>query len=518
MASRVRTENAFEEKYVSAFVDSCVNFESNVEIVEQAQFGSKVLYIAQESVGSDTLFADHPLSSLLSFARKQAKAGSPYAVSAEVDGELKRFYIGRLPTEASRHNCQLRPDVMIDMVKTVVSELGPDEILDVIVHTEQDCWDLAIASAVAKGSNVRFSAKRGSSETNFSPKNKVAVRCFIEKRKAAVKDLNAVMKYVQLCTRLVDAPPNLLDTTSYAEIAAKHAARLGCDFNEIRGEDLRNQGYGGIYGVGKAAEFPPALVHLTYKGTAAGKAENTAKKICLVGKGIIFDTGGLSLKPTTGMCGMKCDMGGSAAVFCGFLLNVELMASQELHCILCLADNAMGPRSTRNDDILLLKSGRTVEVNNTDAEGRLVLADGVFHAAALTGDQPDVVIDMATLTGAQGISTGKNHAAVFTNSDEWESKMTVDGKKCGDMTFPILYCPEFHSPEFSSKVADCRNSVRNRSNAQSSCAGNFIAENLPKDFKGAYVHIDMAAPAFINEAATGYGPTLLAQIISANKF
>lgn len=135
---------------------------------------------------------------------------------------------------------------------------------------------------------------------------------------------------------------------------------------------------------------------------------------------------------------------------------------------------------------------RTVEINNTDAEGRLVLADGVSYACKDLG--ADIIVDMATLTGAQGIATGKYHAAVLTNSAEWEAACVKAGQKCGDLVHPLVYCPELHFSEFTSAVADMKNSVADRDNSPSSCAGLFIASHIGFDWPGVWVHLDIAAP------------------------
>jgi len=161
-------------------------------------------------------------------------------------------------------------------------------------------------------------------------------------------------------------------------------------------------------------------------------------------------------------------------------------------------------------------SGKTVEINNTDAEGRLVLADGVVYARSNL--KADVVLDMATLTGASGITTGKNHAALLTNSAEWEDVVVEAGLSSGEMVFPIVYAPELHFPEFNSAVADMKNSVADRSNAQCSCAGLFIGSHLLDDFHKpnhvTWIHIDMAYPVHCGERATGWGPALLVSLFA----
>jgi len=208
------------------------------------------------------------------------------------------------------------------------------------------------------------------------------------------------------------------------------------------------------------------------------------------------------------MPGMKRDCGGVAGVLGAFYLAVKQGFSQNLHAILCLAENAVSDRATRPDDIHTLYSGKTVEINNTDAEGRLVVSDGVFYARKDL--KADIIVDMCTLTGAQGVATGRYHAAHLTNDGDYEELAQEAGKVSGDMTFPLVYTPELHFCEFESAVADMKNSVKNRDNAQSSCAGLFINANLGFDYPGVWLHVDMAFPVeHSGERATGYGVALL---------
>mmetsp|Transcript_25842 Transcript_25842/g.48156 ORF Transcript_25842/g.48156 Transcript_25842/m.48156 type:complete len:252 (-) Transcript_25842:104-859(-) len=239
--------------------------------------------------------------------------------------------------------------------------------------------------------------------------------------------------------------------------------------------------------------------------------------VALVGKGIVYDTGGLSLKPKDGMCGMKGDMGGAAGTFGGFFAAAQLGATQKIHLILCLAENAIGPGAFRNDDILTIYSGKTVEVNNCDAEGRLVLADGVAHATKHF-DGLNLVVDMATLTGAQLVATGKKHAGILANTADLERKAVDAGIRSGDLCFPLLYAPELLKSEFKSKVADMKNSVKDRSNAQSSCAGHFIEDHLAADYKGGWLHVDMAGPSDKEERGTGYGVGLILSLLDIRGF
>jgi len=262
-----------------------------------------------------------------------------------------------------------------------------------------------------------------------------------------------------------------------------------------------------LFGCVKAASEGPALVVLSYFPEKSNQSEAGV----LVGKGIVYDTGGLSIKGKDMMPGMKRDMGGAAAIFHAFVAAVKGgKLSIPLHAVICLAENSVGPSSTRPDDIIRLYSGKTVEVNNTDAEGRLVLGDGVSYAVKHL--QPKFLIDMATLTGAQSTSTGKRHAAIISNNEDIEKDAIDAGKMSGDLVFPLPYCPEFFRSEFSSDVADMKNSVKDRANATSSCAAQFIANHLG-NYSGPWLHIDMAGPSHSGDRATGYGVGLLLQIL-----
>lgn len=332
-----------------------------------------------------------------------------------------------------------------------------------------------------------------------------------------VSALTAVCEGVQLAARLVDSTPEELSTTAYAAECRRVADQVeGVTVTEIVGEELLQKGYGGLFGVGKAAVSPPRLVVLDYI-----PPENTSstETVALVGKGIIYDTGGLSLKPKVGMCGMKHDMGGSAGLLGGFYAATKLRTppSKRIVLVLCLAENAIGPTAFRNDDILTLYSGKTVEINNCDAEGRLVLGDGVAHATRHI-ENLDLVVDMATLTGAQLVATGKKHAGVLANTAALEQRAVQAGLASGDLVYPLLYAPELLRGEFDSKVADMKNSVKDRSNAQSSCAGHFIEAHLHPDYKGGWLHVDMAGPASKNERGTGYGVGLVLSLLETPGF
>ncbi|EDV29043.1 putative aminopeptidase NPEPL1 [Trichoplax sp. H2] len=403
-----------------------------------------------------------------------------------------------LPPAGSRHNSPCSPHFLPTLIHRGLLHSENEDI--VIICRKADAF--ALACAVARCYPTFNRKYRGS----VIDRTVTVEFCITDDRTAVLTSediavMDAAACGIRTACYIVDAPCNMMQTTHFVEEAKRIAKLLKVKSLIIEGEDLKAGGFGGIYGVGQAASAPPALVVLSHT------PRNATKTFAWVGKGIVYDTGGLCIKTKTGMPGMKRDCGGAAAILGAFYAAVSQGFSQNLHAILCLAENAVGPKATRPDDIHTMYSGYTVEINNTDAEGRLVLSDGVHYA--LKNLKADVILDMATLTGAQAIATGLYHAAVLTNQESWETAATAAGRSSGDLVHPVPYAPELHFPEFSSSVADMLNSVLNRGNAQVSCAGLFIGKHIGWDYKGAWIHVDMAAPAHSGERATGYGVALL---------
>merc|ERR1719225_470499 len=421
--------------------------------------------------------------------------------------------VAALPAKVSRHNTQSRAHSITKIIKTLTSSSNESIV---IVCRRENVYASGCAVARAYSSYTRKTTgdppnvtSRGGKEALVNVEFLIVDEDGEAESKAVpsqlseedIRALETSCEAIKISARIVDTPCNEMNTDAFVEEAKRIATNLGIVPTIIRGEELRERGFGGIYGVGKAAAHPPALVVLSHKPA------KTNRSIAWVGKGIVYDTGGLSIKTKTGMPGMKRDCGGAAGVLGAFYVAVKNGFKDRLHCVLCLAENSVGPLATRPDDVHTMYSGKTVEINNTDAEGRLVLADGVAFAAKDLGC--DVILDMATLTGAQGISTGRYHACHRSNSQQWESAVSVAGRASGDLSFPGVYCPELQYPEFNSPVADMKNSVADRNNAQPSCAGLFIMSHLGWDWPGVWLHVDMAAPAYTGDRATGYGIALL---------
>ncbi|XP_075231880.1 putative aminopeptidase NPEPL1 granny smith protein isoform X2 [Lycorma delicatula] len=421
--------------------------------------------------------------------------------------------LGALPLKCSRHNAPARPHSLTKIARSATT--GTDEYIVIVCEREEV---FASACAIARAFPLYSKKTQRNGITIGNPAslppsttNSIVTVEFIivgdDTSPLSEKDLvtlDVVCQGIRLAARIVDTPCNEMDVDQFLKEVETVKNELNVSSVVIRGEELAEKGFGGIYGVGKAAVCPPALAVLSFTPSGA------TQTIAWVGKGIVFDTGGLSIKTKTSMPGMKRDCGGAAAILGAFFAVVKQGFTQNLHAVFCLAENAVGPKSTRPDDIHTLYSGRTVEINNTDAEGRLVLSDGVAYANKDL--KANIILDMATLTGAQAIATGKYHGAILTNSQEWEDCCMKAGLLSGDLLFPIPYTPELHFSEYASAVADMKNSVADRNNAQSSCAGLFIAAHLGFEYPGAWIHVDMATPVHCGERATGYGVALLATL------
>ncbi|BET02358.1 Cytosol aminopeptidase family, catalytic domain [Nesidiocoris tenuis] len=440
---------------------------------------------------------EHKLSPRVTEENFKSALASVHPATADcVSLYINLATLASLPNKCSRHNCPARPHALSQIVRGTSS--GSSETI-VVVCPFADV--LASASAIAR-SYPAYSKKTGGKQAEVTISVEFILVDGDSESTIDYDALNSIGAAVRTTARIVDTPCNEMNVDRFVKEIEAVSKERNLQLTVIRGEQLKEKGLNGIYSVGRAASVPPALVVLRYVPN-----NPSGPSIAWVGKGIVYDTGGLSLKTKTTMPGMKRDCGGAAAILGAMYVAAELGMSCELSAVFCLAENAVGPNATRPDDIETLYSGKTVEINNTDAEGRLVLADGVVYASRDL--KADVILDMATLTGAQGIATGKYHGAVLTNNADWESAAVSSSRLSGDLLFPIPYAPELHFSEFNSAVADMKNSVGDRSNAQSSCAGLFILAHLGFDFSGTWIHVDMASPVHSGERATGYGVALL---------
>ncbi|MET8578729.1 leucyl aminopeptidase [Streptomyces sp. NPDC005012] len=310
--------------------------------------------------------------------------------------------------------------------------------------------------------------------------------------KAAVERGVAVAEETNRARDLINMPPNDLFPATFAEIAQKTAKEHGLKVTVLDEKALTKGGYGGILGVGNGSTRPPRLVKLSY---TASKAK---KHLAFVGKGITYDSGGISLKPAGHNETMKCDMSGAAAVLSAVVTAARLNLDVNVTGWLCLAENMPSGSATRPGDVLRMYSGKTVEVLNTDAEGRLVLADGLWAASA---EKPDAIVDVATLTGAMMLALGSRTFGVMANDDAFRAAVHEAAEESGEDAWQMPL-PEHLRAGMDSATADIANMGERM-------GGGLVAGLFLREFVGegiTWAHLDIAGPAFNEGKPFGYTP------------
>ncbi len=307
---------------------------------------------------------------------------------------------------------------------------------------------------------------------------------------------------VEQARDLINEPAGHLTPTRVAEIAEKLAKDKGLSIRVLGPKECEKLGMGMFLGVAQGSDEEPRLVHLTYK--PQGKAQKAGKKtLALIGKGVTFDSGGLSLKPTDGMLDMKVDMSGAAAVIAAIGALADLGCPHEVHVISALCENMPSGKSYKLGDVLQSMDGKTVEINNTDAEGRLTLGDAITFAKKELG--PDEIYDFATLTGACMVALGPHVAGVMSNETSLCARWLDSAKLAGEEMWQLPLPPRLME-QLKSDVADMRNTGARYGGALT--AGLFL-----KQFVGdtPWVHTDLAGPAstdkdwgFISSGGTGF--------------
>jgi leucyl aminopeptidase len=318
----------------------------------------------------------------------------------------------------------------------------------------------------------------------------------------------AVAAAVAWARDLVNEPAGAMTPTQLAEEARRAAEQGGLDIEVLDEVEIANQGLGGLLGVSLGSDQPPRLVKLTY--TPKGKAKGT---VALVGKGITFDSGGLSLKTADGMETMKTDMSGAAAVIGAMSVLRTAGVQSKVIGFVPTTENMPGPKAIKPGDVLKIRNGKTVEVLNTDAEGRLILADGLSLAAE---EKPDAVIDLATLTGACVVALGMKIAGLMGNDDPWIGQVRDAAERAGESMWH-LPLPQEYRKDLDSEIADLKNITGGRGGGALT-AGLFLSE-----FTGdvPWVHLDIAGPArassddgYIGKGGTGFGVRTLVEVLT----
>ena len=312
---------------------------------------------------------------------------------------------------------------------------------------------------------------------------------------------------------LVNEPGNVINPITLAEEAKKLAEEYGLECKIYDEKQIQEMGMLALYSVGKGSATPPRFIHLTYKPKGKPK-----EKIVLVGKGLTFDSGGLNIKPGDYMRTMKMDKSGACAVLGIMKAVAQLKPEVEVHGIIGAAENMPDGNAYRPDDVIRAKNGKYIEIDNTDAEGRVTLADALSYASELN---PDKIIDMATLTGACMVALGEYTAGLFTNAPDFAEEIKRIAKRTGERVWELPMDDERLRKKIKNTVADVLNTGGRYGGAIT--AAMFLEEFVGEGIK--WVHLDIAGPAWSKEeygyytkGGTGFGVrTCLEYIMQVGK-
>ncbi|MEJ5254347.1 MAG: leucyl aminopeptidase [Acidimicrobiales bacterium] len=324
---------------------------------------------------------------------------------------------------------------------------------------------------------------------------------------AAIERARRVAEAVALARDLVNTPGGELTPALFAEAAVEVAERENLRVTVLGPDEIAEAGLGGLLGVNRGSLNPPRFVELSYE------PDDPEGSLALVGKGITFDSGGLSIKTAEGMMTMKDDMGGAAAVLGAFSALAAVRPRCRVSGYLPLTDNMSGGDATRPGDVLKIRNGKTVEVLNTDAEGRLILADALSLASEA---RPDAIVDLATLTGAVEVALGNRIAGLLGNDQHWIDEVRSAAERVGERVWQ-LPMPDDYRPRLDSDVADLRNISKTKDAGTITAAlflREFVGEGIP------WAHLDIAGVAWWGDAdeaemsrgGTGWGVRTLLEL------
>ncbi|WP_298334543.1 leucyl aminopeptidase [Ferrimicrobium sp.] len=408
---------------------------------------------------------------------------------AVVDGALQ-YHLG-VAAEATAE--QLRT-----LGAAVVDEASRAHFAEVALTlpalNETQIEELAIGMLLA---GYRFDTYRTREDTESSVCTQVVVLGH-ENEGAAVERALVIAEAVALARDLVNEPPSRLTPIAFARMASDVAARSGLEIRVWDEQTCEEERLGGLLGVARGSVEPPRAIKLTYRPQQTG-----GKKVGLVGKGITFDSGGLSLKSGEGMMTMKTDMGGAAAVLAAMSTLGALGVSHEVNGYLMMTENMPSGSAQKPGDVLVTRSGRTIEVLNTDAEGRLVLADGLTLALE---DGNDEIVDIATLTGACVVALGEEVAGLMGNDESLLDALHAAGAAAVEPNWR-LPLPSSYEKLIASEVADMKNIGKRGGGA---IAAALLLQRFVPDAR--WAHLDIAGPSraeadhgWIRAGATGFG-------------
>jgi leucyl aminopeptidase len=459
--------------------------------------------------GDDLTDFDSAMAEGASAARFKGNAGQVFESFASVDGSVKRLAVsgaGEKGAEKRRLNVERAGGALVG--KYLRS--GETEMVLDLGHADLSAEE---AGAALLGAKLR-SWSHDKYRTKLAADKKVTLEKIhvVGAPKGTEKDWErkaAIARGVEFTKMLVTEPANIVYPKSFVSLCQDAFAGTGAEITVLDEDEMEELGMGALLGVGQGSARASKLLAIRWNGGTGGD-----KPTVFVGKGVTFDTGGISIKPGPGMEDMKWDMGGAAAVAGGMLAVVGRKAKANVVGIMGLVENMPDGNAIRPGDVLTTMSGQTVEVLNTDAEGRLVLCDAL-HWAQETYD-PAQIVDFATLTGAMIVALGHEHGGIFANDDGLADNMIAAGKTCGDKLWQMPLGPAYDKL-IDSPIADMKN-IGGRW-AGSITAAQFLQRFIKKGTP--WAHCDIAGTVWSDKpgpthdkGATGYGSRLIDQFVA----
>lgn len=366
--------------------------------------------------------------------------------------------------------------------------------LDTSARVHVAIGDASTLGAAAEGALLgSYTYTDYKSQPKASALRRVAIGAEAGKQsRAALRRAQVVADAVNFTRDLVNVPPNDLYPQTFAERLAEAGQAAGLDVEILDEKALRRGGFGGILGVGSGSAKPPRLVRLAYRPL------RPIARIALVGKGITFDSGGLNLKPGASMAAMKSDMGGAAASAAAVVAAAKLKLPVEVVATLPMAENMISGSSYRPSDVLTMRGGKTLEIVDTDAEGRVILADAITRAGE---DSPDYLLETSTLTGGQVVALGTRVIGAM-GEPAFRDRVVAVGNAAGESLW-AMPLPDDLRPGLDSAVADIANLPTDRWGSML-VGGHFLAEFVPDGLP--WVHLDIAGPSWNDGSPHGYTP------------
>lgn len=412
-------------------------------------------------------------------------------------GESKDFSLERL-----RRASGLASKIAPDFGKRIVTALGLLDIRSTLLPQR--------IQAIAEGamlSAYRFDKYRSKDKQDDEPSLLILSERHDDDIKQVMREGSIVSGMVNLARDLVHSPPSVMTPEQMAKVARKIAADYGCSSRVFGRDEIYSKNLHGLYAVSKGSTQEPRFIILEHRH------KDARKTLCFIGKGITFDSGGISIKPADGMDEMKTDMAGAAAVMGAIGAISQLDLKINVIGIMPCSENMPGASAYKPGDIIKTHSKKTVEVLNTDAEGRIVLADALSYAEK--NYKPDAIIDVATLTGACMVALGREAAGLISNDDKLADRIIHASQVSSERVWRLPLYDEYRDA-VKSKIADVKNTGLPKGEAGAITAGAFLESFVEK---APWAHLDIAGPAchkdekdYIPKGGSGFGVRLLVHL------